>query len=138
MQHLTWDEGLLISTSHLIWNCFKIDCVTDNWLSWYNCIELVSDKPCEKPEIPNAIFENIRERYNHNQQVQYACAHGDNTKFTILCEQGVWTGIKECTGKGTQLEQTQGLGVIRFSIRYIFWYNYIIYTLSRQAQWVNM
>lgn len=60
---------------------------------------------CDKPEINNAqITSGVRRNYNHNEQIQYVCENSEEV-LSARCEQGVWTGIKNCSGVDVRLEK---------------------------------
>lgn len=66
---------------------------------------------CKKLDIDDAyIIRNNRESYSHNDRVRYACRDDSERRFTVTCNQGVWTGIESCTGKNIQLKQIQFKG----------------------------
>nr|XP_019960470.1 PREDICTED: complement factor H-like [Paralichthys olivaceus] len=73
---------------------FHLTCDEYGWSGEAQCKE----SQCEHQDISDAdIVSNDRESYSHNEQVQYMCRK-NNRRFTIVCENGVWTGIENCSG----------------------------------------
>ncbi|KAF0041775.1 hypothetical protein F2P81_005307 [Scophthalmus maximus] len=73
---------------------FHLNCREDGWIGHSQC----TVKSCEKHDISNAyILRNEKKSYRHHERVQYACRTGDERRFTVVCDRGVWTGIQSCT-----------------------------------------
>ncbi|XP_035809155.2 coagulation factor XIII B chain-like isoform X2 [Amphiprion ocellaris] len=69
-------------------------CTRDGWTPKPLC----RGTYCTKLNIENAeISYNSRDRYYHNERVQYTCMNGNKNTFTITCIRGDWTGIKSCS-----------------------------------------
>ncbi|CAK6983698.1 complement factor H-like isoform X10, partial [Scomber scombrus] len=72
---------------------FTLTCGEARWIGNEHC----TSKQCEKLDISNAdLIHNEKQSYNHGGRVQYACRDDSNRRFTITCEQGVWTGVQKC------------------------------------------
>nr|XP_046247894.1 complement factor H-like [Scatophagus argus] len=73
---------------------FNLTCGKDGWTKSSQCISI----QCEKLDIKNAhIIRNDKQKYAHLERVSYACQNDRDERFTIICKEGVWTGIQSCT-----------------------------------------
>lgn len=55
---------------------------------------------CTKLKINKAhITRNDKESYIHNDRVEFMCDNKDGQAFEVVCENGIWTGIQNCSGE---------------------------------------
>ncbi|XP_039984433.1 complement factor H-like [Xiphias gladius] len=74
---------------------FSLTCKQEGWIGSRKC----TGRRCIKPYISDAyITSNDKQSYGHGEKVKYRCTHSEEKVFTVTCVQGVWAGIKSCTG----------------------------------------
>lgn len=61
-------------------------------------LELIPVKTCNRPELIDAnISGGVKQSYSNNEEIQYVCTYSQEV-HKAKCEEGVWTGIKNCSG----------------------------------------
>ncbi|KAM6938259.1 complement factor H-related protein 4-like [Lycodopsis pacificus] len=87
---------------------FTRTCEETGWIGTPQCTRT----PCKKLDIDNATITSIeKDNYRLSEHVEYACRNDAETVFTVTCEQGGWTGIRNCSaplGCGTSPPITDG------------------------------
>lgn len=53
---------------------------------------------CNRPELLDANIRGVvKQSYSNNDKIQYVCTYSQEV-HEAKCEEGVWTGIKDCSG----------------------------------------
>ncbi|XP_073331839.1 complement factor H-like [Pagrus major] len=72
---------------------FTVTCKRGNWIDVQSCAEVL----CNKLDIRDAdIIHNKKERYSHEEQVQFECKNDVEKQFTVICKHGNWTEVQSC------------------------------------------
>ncbi|CAJ1061168.1 complement factor H-like [Xyrichtys novacula] len=77
---------------------FTLTCRAETYRPWAgekNC----RVAGCDRMDIANAdITSYKRNKYDHNDRVEYTCRDDPQVYFTVTCQKGNWIGVQSCTG----------------------------------------
>uniref|UniRef100_A0A674NR54 Sushi domain-containing protein n=1 Tax=Takifugu rubripes TaxID=31033 RepID=A0A674NR54_TAKRU len=77
---------------------FTLTCGKGRWKGTQSCMR----KPCNRPELMDANIRGaVKQSYSNNEKIQYVCTYSQEV-HEAKCEEGVWTGITNCSGLKTR------------------------------------
>ncbi|XP_029684592.1 complement factor H isoform X5 [Takifugu rubripes] len=72
---------------------FTLTCGKGRWKGTQSCMR----KPCNRPELMDANIRGaVKQSYSNNEKIQYVCTYSQEV-HEAKCEEGVWTGITNCS-----------------------------------------
>ncbi|KAK2835147.1 hypothetical protein Q5P01_015631 [Channa striata] len=70
---------------------FSLTCTEQGWTGQTRCTEIT----CDRRDIPNVSTQNVKDKYQYAEQVNYVCNKGYRGRFTLTCGEN-WDQNPQC------------------------------------------
>ncbi|KAK2835148.1 hypothetical protein Q5P01_015632 [Channa striata] len=88
---------------------FSLTCTEQGWTGQTQCTEIT----CDRRDIPNASTQNVKDKYQYAEQVNYVCNEGYRGRFTLTCGEN-WDQNPQCEEITCRARPYRGADIINY------------------------